>query len=202
MGGPYRDIDKEVNDLMKATDTRQNSDMRNTVNNATGEGGGRMKSAGTGNAFAVLSGDGRSYSAVHESDKESLTNRSATPKFVSAEVADQMRNKPDFDAQALDAGIRDRYTDKKALNKAGRSGEISNDEWREGTKAFKKENKEARIENRFQKDRLKTAKEEKKRVAKANKPSKAEKKSMKLDKKIKKSNEKYYKKTGIDLNQA
>tara|TARA_B100001250_G_C19648388_1_gene721487 strand:+ start:267 stop:866 length:600 start_codon:yes stop_codon:yes gene_type:complete len=199
MGGPYRDIDKEVNDLMKATDTRQNSDMRNTVNNATSQ---RMKSAGTGNAFAVLSDDGRSYSAVHESDKESLTNRSAVPKFVSAEVADQMRNKPDFDAKALDAGIRDRYTDKKALNKAGRSGEISNDEWREGTKAFNKENKEARIANRASKDRLKTAKEEKKRVAKANKPSKAEKKSMKLDNKIKKSNEKFYKKTGIDLNQA
>ena len=163
MGGPYRDIDKEVNDLMKATDTRQNSDMRKTVNNATSQ---RMKTAGTGNAFAVLSDDGTSYSAVHESDREALKSRDATPKFVSAEVADQMRNKPDYDAQALDAGIENRYTSKGDLNKAWRQGEISDDEWRTGKADLKSTRKADKAQAKKVKDRDKIAAKSAKKKAK------------------------------------
>ena len=162
---------------------------------------GALKNTGTGNDFKAAQAP-----TAYITDDGKMGGISKADYLKSGghvNLVNQEDYKPDFDTKALDQGIADRYTDKKALNKAGRSGEISNDEWRQGLaemKATKKADKaQAKEDKQYSKWSKKAQKEEAKRVAKANKPTREEKKSMKLDKKQAKSDAKFYKKTGIDL---
>ena len=80
---------------------------------------GSLKNTGTGNSFKAAQAP-KAY-ITDDGKMGGISKADYLKSGGHVNLVKQEDYKPDFDTKALDKGIASRYTDKKALNKAGRS---------------------------------------------------------------------------------